>query len=875
MPGSLTPLMRQYLDLKEKYSDCLLLFRLGDFYELFFEDALTASRELEIVLTGRDCGLEERAPMCGVPYHSIDGYINRLIEKGYKVAICEQLTDPALSKGLVERDVVRVITPGTVIEETMLEERKNNFLFSLFWQDERAGFAYADVSTGSFFVGELSGENVQTQLFDELARVQPTEILANDALFLQTGLIKRLSSAYFLQNYAGWAYEETAAVSRLIRHFQVASLEGFGCAELHYGICAAGALMAYLEDTQKNALTHIHAIRVVNRSAYMVLDAATRRNLELTKPLHYGGSKKNTLLYLLDRTETAMGGRMLRAWVEQPLQQPAEINARLQSVGELKTQLIQRDSLRTALSGVYDIERLCSRIAYGTVNARDCAALRTSLCRLPVIIGITSGFDSPYLKRIAAQIDPMDNILDLLQRSIMDEPPLSVKDGNIIRQGYDAEVDKLRDAATNGKQWLMDMEAAEREATGIKNLRISYNKVFGYYIEVTKSYQNLVPYHYQRKQTLANAERYITPALKKMEETILGAEEQLLALEYKLFAAIREELLANITRLQNTAALLAELDAYQSLAQVAADNNYCMPIITDDGVMSIKNGRHPVVECSIKDRFIPNDAYLNQDDDRLIILTGPNMAGKSTYMRQIALIVLLAHIGSFVPADEANICITDRIFTRVGASDDLASGQSTFMVEMNEMANILHCASGKSLLLLDEIGRGTSTFDGLSIAWAVLEHIADDTKCGAKTLFATHYHELTELEGRLSGVKNYRIAVKEVGEDILFLRKIMRGGADKSFGIQVARLAGLPDGVILRAKSILKELENADINRPRSKRLLEEPQQQRSLLVSDQKNELLLELTHLDVDALTPLEALNRLNDLHQRAKLTQLREAK
>lgn len=875
MPGSLTPLMRQYLDLKEKYNDCLLLFRLGDFYELFFEDALTASRELEIVLTGRDCGLEERAPMCGVPYHSVEGYINRLIEKGYKVAICEQLTDPSASKGLVERDVVRVITPGTVIEETMLEERKNNFLFSLFWQDERAGFAYADVSTGGFFVGELSGEGVQTQLMDELARVQPTEILANDALFLQAGLVKRLSSAYFLQNYAGWAYEKNAAVSRLTRHFQVASLDGFGCTMLHEGICAAGALMAYLEDTQKNALAHIHAIHVINRSSYMVLDSATRRNLELTRPLHFGGSKKNTLLHLLDRTQTAMGGRMLRAWVEQPLQQIEEINARLSAVQELNAQLIQRGSLRESLCGIYDIERLCSRIAYGTVNARDCAALRNSLCRLPVLIGITAGFDTPSLQNISAQIDPMDDVLELLKRSIVDDPPLSVKDGNIIRTGYDIEVDKLRDAAQNGKQWLMDMEAEEREATGIKNLRISYNKVFGYYIEVTKSYQNLVPYHYQRKQTLANAERYITPALKKMEETILGAEEQLLSMEYKLFTAIREELLKNISRLQKTAMLLAELDVYQSLAQVAADNEYCMPIMTDDGVISIKNGRHPVVERSIKDGFIPNDAYLNEEDDRLIILTGPNMAGKSTYMRQIALIVLLAHMGSFVPADEATICITDRIFTRVGASDDLAAGQSTFMVEMSEMANILHSATGKSLLLLDEIGRGTSTFDGLSIAWAVLEHIAAEKNCGAKTLFATHYHELTELEGRLCGVKNYRIAVKEVGEDILFLRKIMRGGADKSFGIQVARLAGLPASVILRAKVILHDLENADINRPRGKRLMEEPQQQLSLLAADQKNELLLELTHLEVDQLTPLDALNRLNDLHQRAKLMQSQEAK
>lgn len=874
MPGTLTPLMRQYLDVKEKYSDCLLMFRLGDFYELFFEDAVTASRELEIVLTGRDCGLEERAPMCGVPYHSVEGYINRLIEKGYKVAICEQLSDPALSKGLVERDVVRVITPGTVIEETMLEESRNNFLLSLFYQEERVGFAYVDVSTGAFFVGELSGNDLNTQLKDEVARIQPTEILASDALFLQAGLTRSLSSGYFLQNYAGWAYEEKAAQARLTRHFQVASLDGFGVSNMRYAVCAAGALMAYLEETQKNALSHIQTIRLMNRSNYMVLDSSTRRNLELTKPLHYGGSKKNTLLYLLDETKTAMGARMLRGWVEQPLQSISEINERLSAIEELKAQLIGRDSLREALNGIYDIERLVSRIAYGTVNARDCVALRNSLGRLPVIIGLTGSFSAPMLKRIADEIDPMEDIRELLCKAIVDEPPLSVKEGNLIRTGYDEAVDKLKEASMNGKQWLADMEAAEREATGIKNLRISYNKVFGYYIEVTRSYQNLVPYRYQRKQTLANAERYITPELKSMEETILGAEEQLISLEYTLFTRIRETLLACIDRMQKTAALLSELDCYQSLAQVAADNNYVKPVIEKQGSITIKNGRHPVVERAHKDRFIPNDAHLDDAEDRLIILTGPNMAGKSTYMRQIALIVLMAHIGSFVPAEEAHIALTDRIFTRVGASDDLAAGQSTFMVEMSEMANILHNASAKSLLLLDEIGRGTSTFDGLSIAWAVLEHIADRSKCGAKTLFATHYHELTELEGTLSGVKNYRVAVKEVGDDILFLHKIMRGGADKSFGIQVARLAGLPDDVIRRAKGILKELEKADINRPHGiKRGYEENAQQLSLLTDGQSDELLQELALLQVDALTPIMALNLINDLHQRAKL--IRNAK
>lgn len=871
MAGTLTPLMQQYMQIKEQYQDCLLLFRLGDFYEMFFEDAITASRELEIVLTGRDCGLSERAPMCGVPYHSVDAYIQRLIEKGYKVALCEQLTDPIPGKNLVERDVVRVITPGTVIEENMLEERRNNFLLCIYLEEQHIGFAYADVSTGGFFLGELQGEEAQAQLLDELARIQPTEILANDAVFLQAQLARRLSSSYYLQNYASWAFEEQSAAARLLRHFNVASLEGFGCAQMRYGIAAAGAMLSYLEETQKNALMHIHTIRVMRRASYMLLDAATRRNLELTKPLHFGGSKKNTLLSLLDETQTAMGGRMLRSHVEQPLLLQADIERRLNAVAELHANLIGRDQLKEALSAIYDIERLCSRIAYGTVHARDCAALRASLARLPGIIGIAGQFCAPALKEIADTLDPMEDILTLLCAAIVEDPPLSIKEGGVIRDGYNQEVDTLRDASRNGKQWLLDLEATEREATGIKNLRISFNKVFGYYIEVTKSYQNLVPYHYQRRQTLANAERYITPALKEMEETILGAQEKLVVLEGKLFAGIREVLTAGIERLQGVAALLAELDVYQSLASVAADRGYCRPRINNEGLLSIKNGRHPVVERGDKAGFIPNDAFLDQNDNRLIILTGPNMAGKSTYMRQVALISLMAHMGSFVPAEEANIPLTDRIFTRVGASDDLASGQSTFMVEMSEMANILHSATPNSLLILDEIGRGTSTFDGLSIAWAVLEFIADPGRCGAKTLFATHYHELTELEGRLQGVKNYRITVKEVGEDILFLRKIMRGGADKSFGIQVARLAGLPNSVLKRAKELLKALERADINRINSKKLLpDEPQQQLSLLADGQKDDLLQELMQLDVDSLSPIDALNTLNTLHQRAKMIQ-----
>ena len=867
MPGAITPMMRQYLDLKEKYNDCLLFFRLGDFYEMFFEDALTASRELEIVLTGRDCGLEERAPMCGVPYHSVDTYINRLIQKGYKVAICEQLTDPALAKGLVERDVIRIITPGTVIEESMLEEGQNNFIVSLFWQDDQVGIAYADVSTGGFYLGELCGKELTTQLYDELARIQPREIVANDGLFLQSSLIKQLSSTYYLQNYGGWAFAEQTARERLERHFHVSSLDGFGCGGLSCGICAAGALMAYLEDTQKNALTHIGSIQVINRSAYMALDFSTRRNLELTEPLRTGGSKKNTLLYLLDKTKTAMGSRMLRVWIEQPLIHRAPIEARLEAVGELCENMVLRKSFRDALSNIYDMERLCSRIAYGTVNARDCVALRRSLGQLPAILELLFSLKATEFQQIQKDMDRMEDILNLMERAIVDDPPLSVKEGGVIRSGYHSEVDSLRDASSHGKQWLSDLEAREREQTKIKNLKVGFNKVFGYYIEVTKSYQHLVPYTYQRKQTLANAERYITPELKKLEETILGAEEKLIALEYQLFVALREELLGCTARLQKDAALLAKLDCYQSLAEAASNNRYCKPQMLDSGILEIKNGRHPIVELAMKDSFIPNDTTLDEEENRLLILTGPNMAGKSTYMRQVALIVLMAHIGSFVPADCASIVMTDRIFTRVGASDDLAAGQSTFMVEMSEMANILNNATSKSLLILDEIGRGTSTFDGLSIAWAVLEHIADKSLCGAKCLFATHYHELTELEGRLGGVKNYRISVKEVGEDILFLRKIMRGGADKSFGVQVARLAGLPDGVIRRARAILKELENADINRP-SIGYRPEPQRQMSLFVTDEQQAVLMELTELDVDALTPLQALNTLNELHQRAKI-------
>ncbi len=870
MPANVTPMMSQYLQLKEKYGDCLLLFRLGDFYELFFEDAITASRELEIVLTGRDCGLEERAPMCGVPHHAVHSYIAKLIDKGYKVALCEQLTDPALSKGLVERDVVRIYTAGTIIEESMLDERANNYIVALYYFDGGVGLACCDVSTGSFTVSEFQEEEEPQALIDELVRISPNEIIANESLFVQEGLIRRVQALSRVHCEDGRNFDPTRAEARLKRHFSVNTLASFGCDRMNLAIPAAGALIAYLEETQKNSLSHIRKIGVLRRSLFMAIDAATRRNLELTKPLHFEGSKRSTLLYLLDNTSTAMGARLLRAYIEQPLQNVDEINARLDAVGELVSNMRAREALGSALDAIYDIERLCSRIAYGTVNARDCVSLRASLLKLPQVIELTGTLQSAAYLRIASRLDAMEDVRALLEAAIVDEPPVGVKDGGIIREGYHQEVDALREASANGKNWIARLEANERAQTGIKNLKIGYNRVFGYYIDITKSYQHLVPYNYQRKQTLANSERYITPELKELEETIAGAEEKLIQLEYELFLNVRETLLACIERLQNDAALVAELDVYCALAKAAFDNDYCRPKMLLNGAISITDGRHPIVEKGAKDGFVPNNTQLDQKENRLLILTGPNMAGKSTYLRQVALIALMAHIGSFVPAKKANIAIVDRIFTRIGASDNLASGQSTFMVEMSEVAGILNNATTRSLLILDEIGRGTSTFDGLSIAWAVLEYIADPARCGSKALFATHYHELTELEGRLPGIKNYRISVKEVGEDIIFLRRIVRGSADKSFGVQVARLAGLPPDVIARAKELLAQLEAADINRDiidtcaREK----EDEQQLTLFGSPKADDIIKTLRELDVNALTPMEAMNTLYDLHMRAKL-------
>ena len=858
----LTPLMQQYMELKEKYNDCILMFRLGDFYEMFFEDAVKSSRELEIVLRGRDCGLKERAPMCGIPHHSVDSYINKLVNKGYKVAICEQLTDPKKSKGLVVRDVVRVITPGTIIEETMLDDKQNNYIASLYISDDMAGLAYSDVSTGGFWTTEF-GLSSDSILIDELTRIKPRELIINEA---ESERFSHLKGLYYIQTYSNKEYANNRAYERLLEHFKVLTLNGFGFeSSNHLGINASGALLSYLAETQKNALRHIRKLSPYSCDRYMQLDASTRMNLELTRPIRHDAGKKSTLLNHLDNTKTAMGARLLRVWVDQPLNEAERIERRLDAIDELFGQIMLKNAVTEALGGIYDIERLCSKIAYGTITPRDCLALKTSLEKLPPLNDLLTGLKSPAFTAISDSFDAMPDICELLKNAISDTPPLGAREGGIIRKGYNAEVDKFREASSNAKIWLAKMETNERERTGIKNLRIKYNKVFGYYIEVTKSYQHLVPYEYERRQTLANAERYTTPDLKRLQEAILGAEEKCIELEYNLFCEIRSVLTDCLPRLQETASKIAEVDAYQSMAQLASANGYCRPAINESGTIQITDGRHPVVERGMRDGFVPNMTVMDGEENRLLIITGPNMAGKSTYMRQVALIVLMAHIGSFVPARTADICIVDRIFTRVGASDNLSSGQSTFMVEMSEMANILNNATKNSLLILDEIGRGTSTYDGLSIAWAVLERIADQEKCGAKALFATHYHELTELEDKLPGVKNYRVSVREIGEEIIFLHKIVRGSADKSFGIQVARLAGLPDGVISRAGEILAELEASDISRKDAGAVSHKLEAHGK--TGKDTNEVLDRLLQLDTNALTPIEALFTLNELCAKVK--------
>ena len=872
-------MMQKYLETKEQYKDCILFYRLGDFYEMFFDDAIKASKELELTLTGKSCGLEERAPMCGVPYHAVEGYLSKLVSRGYKVAICEQVEDPKLAKGLVKREVVRIVTPGTNINTQTLEENRNNYLMCVFYMAQRVGVAVTDVSTGDFYVTEV--EDVR-KLMDEISRYAPSEIVLNEACLLCgidfEELKGRTHTAVFpLEN---WYFEEDTCRRTLQEHFHVNALQGLGLADFAFGTLAAGALMQYLYETQKNALAHItHVIPYVS-GKYMLLDSSTRRNLELCETMREK-QKRGSLLWVLDKTKTAMGARTLRSYIEQPLIDKAAIEDRLDAIEELNSCGIERDEIREYLQPIYDLERLLGRVSYKTANPRDLIAFRNSLEMLPHIKTVLGDFRSSALRCMRDDIDGLEDIYELIRSAINDDPPLQVREGGIIRDGFDPDIDMLRNAKTEGKNWLAALEAEDREKTGIKNLKVKYNKVFGYYFEVTNSFLNLVPDYYIRKQTLVGAERFTTPKLKELEDTILNAEDKLFTLEYDKFCEIRDFIFEQLDRVQRTAKAIAHLDAICSLAVVAERNHYVRPKMTTDGVISIKDGRHPVVEQMISnDMFIPNDTILDKQKNCIAIITGPNMAGKSTYMRQVALIVLMAQIGSFVPAKEARIGLVDRIFTRVGASDDLASGQSTFMVEMNEVANILRNATSESLLILDEIGRGTSTFDGLSIAWAVIEHISNRKLLGAKTLFATHYHELTELEGKMHNVHNYCIAVKEKGDDIVFLRKIVKGGADKSYGIQVAKLAGVPDLVIDRAKEIVEQLSDNDITqkvqsieikmsgeKTKPVKLDEVDLRQMSLFDTVKDEDVLKELTEIDITHLTPMDALNELYRLQNKLK--------
>ena len=872
-------MMVHYCQTKCAYKDSILFYRLGDFYEMFFEDAKTVSRELELTLTGKDCGLSERAPMCGIPYHAAETYINRLIDKGYKVAICEQVEDPKTAKGIVKREVTRVVTPGTNLNMQELDEGKNNYLMAIVCVGDHFGVSTADITTGDCYVTEIDEER---KLWDEINKFLPAEIICNDA-FLVSGVdVDDLRTRLHISVFAleSWYFGDDLCKQTLLEHFKISSLEGLGLADYDSGVIAAGSLFRYLLDTQKNTMEHMNKIIPYTTDRYMVIDSSSRRNLELVETLREK-QKRGSLLWVLDKTKTAMGARMLRSFVEQPLIDADAINERLDAVTELNMQAMLREEVREYLNPVYDLERLVSRISYRSANPRDLLAFKMSLEMIPHIKNLLANFTSPLLVRINEQMDGLEDLYTLLEASITEDPPLAVKEGGIIREGYNEQVDTYRNSKTQGKSWLAQLEAEEKEKTGIRNLKIKYNKVFGYYLEVTNSFKDLVPEYYTRKQTLTNAERYITPKLKELEDMILGAEDKLFALEYDLFCQVREELAAQIPRIQETAKAIAQLDVYASLSVVAQRNNYVRPTVNTKGVIDIKNGRHPVVEKMINnDMFIANDTYLDNGSKRVSVITGPNMAGKSTYMRQTALIVLMAQIGSFVPAEKAKIGVVDRIFTRVGASDDLASGQSTFMVEMTEVANILRNATAKSLLILDEIGRGTSTFDGLSIAWAVIEHISNTKLLGAKTLFATHYHELTELEGKIPGVNNYCIAVKERGDDIVFLRKIVKGGADKSYGIQVAKLAGVPDSVLDRAKELVDELVHTDITstfkdlaensrktKPKAVHYDEVDLEQISLFDTVQDQDIIEELKNLDITMLTPMDAMNTLYRLQNKLK--------
>ncbi len=878
--AGLSPMMAQYMETKKQYSDCILFYRLGDFYEMFFDDALTASRELEITLTGKECGLEERAPMCGVPYHAVDSYLSRLVQKGYKVAIAEQMEDPKLAKGLVKREVIRVVTPGTITSAQALDETKNNYLMGIVYLADKMGVSVADITTGDFLVTEVSTDRA---LFDEINKFSPAEVICNDAFSMSGISLEDLKDRYhFTVSALDSHFFQDDSCRRVLReHFKVGSLEGLGLGDYDCGVIAAGAVLQYLYETQKSTLDHLTTIVPYATGNYMVLDSSTRRNLELLETMREK-QKRGSLLWVLDKTRTAMGARLLRTWIEQPLICREEILKRQNAIEELNLNYISREELGEYLNPVYDLERLIGRISYKTANPRDLLAFRNSIAMVPHIKRLLGEFTSDALKELEQELDPLEDLEDLITRAIVEEPPITVREGGMIRDGYNEEADRLRHAKTEGKTWLAELEARERESTGIKNLKVKYNKVFGYYFEVTNSFKDLVPEYFIRKQTLTNAERYTTDELKNLEDVILGAEDKLFSLEYDLFCGVRDAIAAEVVRIQKTARAIAAVDVFVSLSVVATRSNYVKPQINEKGTIQIKGGRHPVVEKMMRDdMFVANDTILDNSRNRISIITGPNMAGKSTYMRQTALIVLMAQIGSFVPAGQANIGICDRIFTRVGASDDLASGQSTFMVEMTEVANILRNATRNSLLILDEIGRGTSTFDGLSIAWAVVEHISNTRLLGAKTLFATHYHELTELEGLMSGVTNYCIAVKEQGDDIVFLRKIVKGGADKSYGIQVAKLAGVPDSVISRAKELVEQLVDSDLtartreiaegNAPAGHKPVPKPDDvemsQLTLFDTVREDDIIEELKNLELGNMTPIDALNTLYRMQTKLK--------
>lgn len=896
--AGLTPMMQQYKKTKEEYSDCILFYRLGDFYEMFFEDALTCSKELELTLTGKSCGLEERAPMCGVPFHAVDSYLDKLVERGYKVAICEQIEDPKEAKGLVKRDVTRIVTPGTILNTQSLDETRNNYLMAVVHTVNAYGISFVDITTGDYYVTELDSGN---KLLDELGKIMPSEIICNDTFFVSGIDVELLRErlGITVSSVEPRYFEQDLCERVLKEHFQVATLAGLGLNDYTIGITAAGVVLSYLQETQKTDLSHLTTITPYTTNSYMLIDRATRRNLELTETMR-DKSKRGSLLWVLDKTKTAMGARMLRNAIEQPLLKKQEIECRLDAIEAINANVINREELREYLHPIYDLERLISKISYKSVNPRDLIAFSTSLSMLPPIKYIMESYDARLLKEYHDSLDTLEDLCSLVTEAIMEEPPLTVREGGIIKDGYHEEVDKLRLAKTDGKEWLAKLVEQEREKTGIKNLRIKYNKVFGYYLEVTNSYKDMVPENWVRKQTLANAERYTTDRLKELEDMILGAEDRLYNLEYHLFCEVRDAIYEQIGRIQKTAKVIAGIDMFTALALAAEQNRYVRPSINEEGRISIQDGRHPVVEKMIQgDLFVANDTFLDSSTHRISIITGPNMAGKSTYMRQTALIVLMAQIGCFVPAGSADIGIVDRIFTRVGASDDLASGQSTFMVEMTEVANILRNATKDSLIILDEIGRGTSTFDGLSIAWAVVEHIANTRLLGAKTLFATHYHELTELEGRLESVYNYCIAVKEQGDDIVFLRKIVKGGADKSYGIQVAKLAGVPEPVLKRARELAEQLSENDITSCTREIMETDKEDSYNYNIEDQlsqkekkkishkshdmedlqlslfdaqstgirTDDIILELRDLDLSNTTPIDAMNVLYRIQKKLK--------